>query len=153
MKQQIDDFPGSKYHAFTDRNFAMDYLRMSGIPIDNIRLFQKTFRMQTNFIPDPHASFKQEFGRLASSQQWSDQHARKARVDAMRDEIIKHCLPDGIRIGIEQDDDEGCRSRRRSVLGSIPGDVSQSWQDCASRHRLLPRRTQAQAIREHTGLL
>lgn len=46
-------------------------------------------------------------GRLASLQQWSDQHARKARVDAIRDEIIKHCLPNGIRIGIEQDDDKG----------------------------------------------
>ncbi|KAF1914979.1 hypothetical protein BDU57DRAFT_520251 [Ampelomyces quisqualis] len=106
-KQQMEGYPDSKYQDFADRTFAMDYLRMSGIPVNNIRLFQKTFRLQNNFVPDPLASFKEEFNRLASSQNWDELYLRKARVDAIRDEIIKHCLPDGIRISIEQDDDEG----------------------------------------------
>jgi hypothetical protein len=86
---------------------AITYLRCKGIPNDEIRFFRKTFKQEKGFEPNPTASFKQEFNRFASSQRWSNQEKRKARVDLIRDEIIQHFLPDGIRISAEQDDDEG----------------------------------------------
>jgi hypothetical protein len=106
-KKQIDKFCGSEYAKFPDRKSAARYLRMNGIPDDEIRLFRKTFRQQPNFTPNPTSSFKEEFKRFASSQQLPESVARRARVDAIRDEIIRHFLPEGVRISAEQDDDQG----------------------------------------------
>jgi hypothetical protein len=106
-KKQIDKFCGSGYAKFPDRKSAARYLRMNGIPDDEIRLFRKTFRQQPNFTPNPTSSFKEEFKRFASSQQLPVSVARRARVDAIRDEIIQHFLPEGVRISAEQDNDQG----------------------------------------------
>ena len=134
-KKQVDGFRGNDCLKCEDRRSAISYLHNSGIPDDQIRLFRKTFKSQPSFTPNPNASFKHEFNRFASSQQWTGHEKRRARVDAIRDEIIHHFLPDGIRISAEQDDDEGyvdlddaqtleifqgmCRKARKSIYLSI----------------------------------
>jgi hypothetical protein len=131
-KKQLQGFSGNDYVECPDQASAVRYLRARGIPI---RLFHKTFKLQPNFMPNPTASFKQEFQRFASSQQMTDDVRRKARVDAIRDEIIQYFLPEGVRISDEQDDDEGyvhldddqtlevfqamCRKAGKSVHSSI----------------------------------
>jgi viroplasmin and RNaseH domain-containing protein len=104
--QQIDGFPNFAYRAYPDRALAAGYLRESGISDEKIRLFRKTFKQQPHFTPNPTAPFKEEFKRFESSQQWTNQDARKAKVDFIRDEIITYCLPDGIRISDEQNEEE-----------------------------------------------
>jgi len=106
-KKQVEGFSCNEYQKFRSRASAVRYLRSRGLPDGQIRLFRKTFTSQPNFTPNPKAEFKKEFKRLASSQQWTAPQARRARVDAIRDEIIQHFLPDGIRISEDQDDDEG----------------------------------------------
>jgi len=134
-KKQVDGFRGNDHSKFPDLKSAASYLRNSGMPDDKIRLFRKTFKQQADFTPNPTAAFKDEFKRFASSQQWTGHEKRRARVDAIRDEIIHHFLPDGIRISAEQDDDEGyvdlddaqtleifqgmCRKARKSIYLSI----------------------------------
>jgi hypothetical protein len=106
-RKQVDRFPQNEHLRCPTLKGAIAYLRCKGIPSHHIRFFRKTFKHGLGFKPNPTSSFKQEFDRFASSQRWSDQEKRKARVDAIRDEIIQHVLPDGIRISAEQDDDEG----------------------------------------------
>jgi hypothetical protein len=106
-KKQVEGFSSNEYQKFRNRASAVRYLCSSGPPDDQIRLFRKTFTSQLNFTPNPKVEFKKEFKRLASSQQWTAIEARRARVDAIRDETIRHFLPDGVRISAEQDDDDG----------------------------------------------
>jgi hypothetical protein len=104
--EQIDQYPNYLCRAFPDCALAAEYLQGNGIPDEEIRLFRKTFKQQPDFTPNPTAPFKQEFQRFESSQQWTKQEARKARVDFIRDEIIKYCLPDGIRIDLDQNEED-----------------------------------------------
>lgn len=105
-REQLEGFPGSNYIKCEDRTSAVDLMRINGIATDSIRLFRGAFEPQINFVPNPTATFKDEFRRFASTQQWTQEETRKARVDAIRDEIIKHCLPNGVRVLNEQDVDE-----------------------------------------------
>ncbi|KAH7401863.1 hypothetical protein DE146DRAFT_443648 [Phaeosphaeria sp. MPI-PUGE-AT-0046c] len=105
-RQQLEAFPDSNYMKCEDFASAVDLLRRNGAPDNDIRLFRGAFEPQSDFIPNPTATFKDEFERFSGTQQWTKQQERKARVDAIRDEIIKHCLPYGVRIGHSQDDGE-----------------------------------------------
>lgn len=92
---------------FDDMKLAVAYLRSSGLPEHEMRLFRTTFKQLPGFTPTPNESFKDEFNRFASSQGLSQHEKRVARVDAIRNEVIRHLLPDGVRIFAEQDDDNG----------------------------------------------
>ncbi|KAH7391715.1 hypothetical protein BKA66DRAFT_607275 [Pyrenochaeta sp. MPI-SDFR-AT-0127] len=106
-KEQVHRFSDPIYQKFDDRSAAVDYMNRHGIPLPEIRYFRKTFKQQLNFVPQPTASFNDEFKRFASTQEWeSKDHLRKAKIDAIRDELIHHCLPGGITID-QEDEEEG----------------------------------------------
>jgi hypothetical protein len=106
-KKQVDNFTGHDYMDFCDLKSAVAYLCEKGIPEDRVRLFRKAFKHLPTFTPDPTASFNEEFTRFASSQRMNGQQKRKAKIEAIRDEIIQHFLPEGVRISDEQEDENG----------------------------------------------
>ncbi|CAN9387335.1 unnamed protein product [Alternaria alternata] len=71
-------------------------LNVGRVPDDDIRVFNRAFIKQGSFIPQPSNSFKQEFGLFASSQGLHRKRKNEACVDAIRDEIIYHYLPEGL---------------------------------------------------------
>lgn len=94
------------YCNFTSRAAAVDYLRIKGLSDSKIRFFLTTFIKLPNFTPDPTASFKDEFERLASSQQMSQDVKRKAKTLSLHDQIVQYFLPDGVRYDPDADDDD-----------------------------------------------
>ncbi|RYN69117.1 hypothetical protein AA0117_g11075 [Alternaria alternata] len=96
-RQQVIDFPGSWVETCDSLKLAAKYMCHVGrVPYDHIRVFNRAFIEQGSFIPQPSNSFKQEIGLFASSQQLTREEEKKARVDAIRDEIIYRYLPEGL---------------------------------------------------------
>lgn len=100
-RQQLEGYLDSNYIKCEDRASAIELMRSNGLDKD-IRLFRGAFDSQINFKPNPTATFDEEFHRFAGTQGWTQQETRKARMDAIRGEIIKHCLPNGVRVLAEQ---------------------------------------------------
>jgi viroplasmin and RNaseH domain-containing protein len=96
-QQQVIDFPGSRVETFPNLKSAAQYMRHVGhVRYDHIRILNRAFIEQGSFIPQQSNTFKQEFNLFASSQQLTREEEKKARVDAIRDEIIYHYLPEGL---------------------------------------------------------
>ncbi|KAH4351668.1 hypothetical protein HBH98_032510 [Parastagonospora nodorum] len=71
-KKQAESFSSNEYQKFRNRASAVRYLRSSGLPNNQIRLFRKTFTSQPNFTPNPKAKFKKEFKRLDDDDGYMD---------------------------------------------------------------------------------
>ncbi|OWY47743.1 Ribonuclease HI-related protein [Alternaria alternata] len=78
-QQEVIGFPGSKVKTFPNLKFAVEHMLDVGrVPDDDIRVFNRAFIKQGSFIPQPSNS------------------KNEACVDAIRDEIIYHYLPEGL---------------------------------------------------------
>ncbi|CAO2648736.1 Nn.00g096850.m01.CDS01 [Neocucurbitaria sp. VM-36] len=104
-RKQVDGYKGCKHAKFMHRSEALQYMRTNGIPDAKIRLFRKTFKPTPSFIPNPTASFNDEFRDYAATQDWKPDEARKAKIATMFDELVYHYLPEGI--APDQEDEVG----------------------------------------------
>jgi viroplasmin and RNaseH domain-containing protein len=96
-QEQTDGFSGALHQRFNDRKSAISFMYRAGIARDEILLFKSHFAKCANFESKPAAKFKDEYKRLASSQNWTKpQQIRAAKVDAIRDELISYFLLGGI---------------------------------------------------------
>jgi hypothetical protein len=85
---------------------AIEYMRGHG-HLD-IRHFRKAFAYRPNFTPDPKKSYKDEFKRYAASQNLAPRSDAAKRMETLsiRDQIIEHYLPGGLRLKPDQDDED-----------------------------------------------
>lgn len=105
-KEQTDGFPGARFRGFNDREEAIKYMAFHDFPRSEIRIFRKHFAERADFKPDHEASFSDQFKQLASTQRFDRAAFRRAKVHAIRDELISFYLPGGIPIDHLGEDNE-----------------------------------------------
>ncbi|KAF1845572.1 uncharacterized protein K460DRAFT_405826 [Cucurbitaria berberidis CBS 394.84] len=105
-KEQVTRFSNAKFKGFENREAAIHYMCKNGFLQDEIKSFGMAFKALVNFTPRPTAPFEDEFRRYAASQDLYGPEMRKAKIDAIRDDLIRHFLPNGITVD-QEDEEEG----------------------------------------------